>query len=149
MSFSSITAGAHAETKNTHLNSESLKRSSLSTKGGRSETACLLNPSTWIGSINETNWSVIGFDPNQVYLTLQLFDDVQTAQSTQLGLMRFVPIVRFSAESLFKGKWSQKMHKHYCGEKVLTCKCCDGHCGPNNGCNCSSCTLQDVARHSS
>ena len=23
--------------------------------------------------------------------------------------------------------------------QVLSCTCCDGHCGPNNGCNCPSC----------
>ncbi|XP_012936715.1 E3 ubiquitin-protein ligase HERC2 [Aplysia californica] len=33
--------------------------------------------------------------------------------------------------------------KFYCGMKVLTCACCDGHCGPNNGCNCPPCQLLD------
>lgn len=27
--------------------------------------------------------------------------------------------------------------------KVLTCSCCDGHCGPNNGCNCLPCQKLD------
>lgn len=31
----------------------------------------------------------------------------------------------------------------YCGRRVLTCPCCDGHCGPNNGCNCLPCQKLD------
>uniref|UniRef100_T1IYS2 HECT-type E3 ubiquitin transferase n=1 Tax=Strigamia maritima TaxID=126957 RepID=T1IYS2_STRMM len=33
--------------------------------------------------------------------------------------------------------------KFYCGMRVLTCVCCDGCCGPNNGCNCLSCQKLD------
>nr|XP_022328228.1 E3 ubiquitin-protein ligase HERC2-like isoform X2 [Crassostrea virginica] len=33
--------------------------------------------------------------------------------------------------------------KYYCGMKVLTCSCCDGHCGPDNGCNCLPCQKLD------
>ncbi|XP_061183765.1 E3 ubiquitin-protein ligase HERC2-like isoform X1 [Saccostrea echinata] len=33
--------------------------------------------------------------------------------------------------------------KYYCGMKVLSCSCCDGHCGPNNGCNCLPCQKLD------
>ncbi|GFN81530.1 E3 ubiquitin-protein ligase herc2-like, partial [Plakobranchus ocellatus] len=33
--------------------------------------------------------------------------------------------------------------KFYCGMKVLSCACCDGHCGPNNGCNCPPCQQLD------
>lgn len=33
--------------------------------------------------------------------------------------------------------------KYYCGRKVLSCFCCDGHCGPNDGCNCSACQWLD------
>jgi hypothetical protein len=30
--------------------------------------------------------------------------------------------------------------KYYCGGKVgKKCKCCDGNCGPTNGCNCTAC----------
>lgn len=32
---------------------------------------------------------------------------------------------------------------YYCGMKVLTCQCCDGSCGPNNGCNCPPCQQLD------
>ncbi|XP_077868707.1 E3 ubiquitin-protein ligase HERC2-like [Saccoglossus kowalevskii] len=32
---------------------------------------------------------------------------------------------------------------YYCGMRVLSCSCCDGHCGPNNGCNCSPCQKLD------
>ena len=32
---------------------------------------------------------------------------------------------------------------YYCGMKVLTCVCCDGHCGPTNGCNCPPCQRLD------
>ncbi|KAH9523222.1 hypothetical protein Btru_066141 [Bulinus truncatus] len=27
--------------------------------------------------------------------------------------------------------------------KVLSCSCCDGHCGPKNGCNCPPCQQLD------
>ncbi|XP_060607143.1 E3 ubiquitin-protein ligase HERC2-like [Ruditapes philippinarum] len=27
--------------------------------------------------------------------------------------------------------------------KLLTCTCCDGHCGPENGCNCDACAALD------
>ncbi|CAG5129600.1 unnamed protein product, partial [Candidula unifasciata] len=33
--------------------------------------------------------------------------------------------------------------KFYCGMKVLSCACCDGHCGPTNGCNCPGCQQLD------
>nr|XP_034301900.1 E3 ubiquitin-protein ligase HERC2 isoform X4 [Crassostrea gigas] len=33
--------------------------------------------------------------------------------------------------------------KYYCGMKVLSCTCCDGHCGPNNGCSCLHCQKLD------
>ncbi|KAI8508669.1 E3 ubiquitin-protein ligase herc2, partial [Branchiostoma belcheri] len=33
--------------------------------------------------------------------------------------------------------------KYYCGMKVTACSCCDGHCGPNNGCNCPACQRLD------
>lgn len=32
---------------------------------------------------------------------------------------------------------------YYCGRNILTCSCCDGNCGPNNGCNCQSCQKLD------
>lgn len=33
--------------------------------------------------------------------------------------------------------------KFYCGRHILKCSCCDGNCGPNNGCNCESCQKLD------
>lgn len=33
--------------------------------------------------------------------------------------------------------------KFYCGRRILKCMCCDGHCGPRNGCNCESCQKLD------
>ncbi|KAK7097783.1 E3 ubiquitin-protein ligase HERC2-like isoform X3 [Littorina saxatilis] len=33
--------------------------------------------------------------------------------------------------------------QYYCNMKVLTCQCCDGSCGPNNGCNCPPCQQLD------
>lgn len=36
--------------------------------------------------------------------------------------------------------------KYYCGNTADACKtCCDGHCGPDSGCNCRACMLIDVA----
>ncbi|XP_033111225.1 E3 ubiquitin-protein ligase HERC2-like [Anneissia japonica] len=33
--------------------------------------------------------------------------------------------------------------KYYCGLRILTCSCCNGSCGPNNGCNCVPCQKLD------
>ncbi|XP_033632375.1 E3 ubiquitin-protein ligase HERC2-like [Asterias rubens] len=33
--------------------------------------------------------------------------------------------------------------KYYCGMNVLTCGCCEGRCGPTNGCNCPPCQKLD------
>jgi hypothetical protein len=36
--------------------------------------------------------------------------------------------------------------KYYCGGRLETkCSCCDGYCGPDNGCNCLSCMKLDIA----
>ena len=36
--------------------------------------------------------------------------------------------------------------KFYCGMSIEACDsdCCDGNCGPNNGCNCKACMFIDV-----
>ncbi|KAJ8962033.1 hypothetical protein NQ314_005815 [Rhamnusium bicolor] len=34
--------------------------------------------------------------------------------------------------------------KFYCGQRVLTCTCCDGICGPHSGCNCQPCQKLDA-----
>ena len=39
--------------------------------------------------------------------------------------------------------FSGKTGLYYCAMKVLSCSCCDGHCGPNNGCNCPPCQKLD------
>ena len=38
--------------------------------------------------------------------------------------------------------------KYYCGKRldVAYCRCCNGYCGPNAGCNCSACMKLDVKR---
>ena len=38
--------------------------------------------------------------------------------------------------------------KYYCGMTLdgQRCGCCDGYCGPTNGCNCSACMKLDVGR---
>ena len=38
--------------------------------------------------------------------------------------------------------------KFYCGGRLdgPRCVCCDGGCGPSNGCNCSGCMLLDVQK---
>ena len=35
--------------------------------------------------------------------------------------------------------WWHLKHHH----RVLHCICCDGHCGPDNGCNCADCKALD------
>ncbi|GJQ69394.1 HERC2 [Trypoxylus dichotomus] len=37
-----------------------------------------------------------------------------------------------------------ELGKYYCGLRVLTCTCCDGICGPTNGCNCQPCQKLDA-----
>ncbi|KAK9747383.1 Regulator of chromosome condensation (RCC1) repeat [Popillia japonica] len=37
-----------------------------------------------------------------------------------------------------------ELGKYYCGLRVLTCACCDGICGPTNGCNCQPCQKLDA-----
>jgi len=33
----------------------------------------------------------------------------------------------------------------YCGQRVLTCSCCEGRvCGPGSGCNCAACKQLDL-----
>ncbi|XP_072049397.1 uncharacterized protein [Amphiura filiformis] len=39
--------------------------------------------------------------------------------------------------------------KYYCGRRVLSCYCCNGHCGPTNGCNCMDCQKLDEVRFNS
>lgn len=38
--------------------------------------------------------------------------------------------------------------KFYCSGRLdgARCLCCDGRCGPSNGCNCSSCMMLDVQK---
>ncbi|KAF7266968.1 hypothetical protein GWI33_019752 [Rhynchophorus ferrugineus] len=36
--------------------------------------------------------------------------------------------------------------KYYCGQRVLTCTCCDGICGPQSGCNCTPCQKLDAEK---
>ncbi|KAL1491483.1 hypothetical protein ABEB36_012074 [Hypothenemus hampei] len=38
--------------------------------------------------------------------------------------------------------------KFYCGQRVLTCTCCDGICGPQSGCNCHPCQKLDAEKAS-
>ena len=36
--------------------------------------------------------------------------------------------------------------KYYCGGPLETdCMCCNGYCGPDNGCNCKYCMKLDIA----
>jgi len=36
--------------------------------------------------------------------------------------------------------------KYYCGQRLNgSCGCCNGYCGPSDGCNCQSCMQLDVA----
>ncbi|XP_030756884.1 E3 ubiquitin-protein ligase HERC2 [Sitophilus oryzae] len=36
--------------------------------------------------------------------------------------------------------------KYYCSQRVLTCTCCDGICGPQSGCNCTPCQKLDAEK---
>ncbi|KAL0206310.1 hypothetical protein P9112_001617 [Eukaryota sp. TZLM1-RC] len=38
--------------------------------------------------------------------------------------------------------------KYYCGNRSLDCDCCDGECGPRNGCNCTQCMKLDISARS-
>lgn len=39
-----------------------------------------------------------------------------------------------------------KNGKYYCGQRIEgpRCGCCDGYCGPINGCNCDACMMLDI-----
>ena len=37
-----------------------------------------------------------------------------------------------------------KTGKYYCGKKMAKCDCCNGVCGPTNGCNCVGCMSLDI-----
>jgi hypothetical protein len=55
-------------------------------------------------------------------------------------------IVKYNAVVINSAGYIAKMGttgKYYCGRRVLYCSCCDGHCGPTNGCNCESCQQLD------
>lgn len=42
-----------------------------------------------------------------------------------------------------------KSGKYYCGQKLHGfCRCCNGFCGPTNGCNCSECMMLDIKNRS-
>ncbi len=34
--------------------------------------------------------------------------------------------------------------KYYCGGRTIKCACCNGFCGPSNGCNCAACMKLDI-----
>lgn len=34
--------------------------------------------------------------------------------------------------------------KYYCGLRLLSCTCCNGYCGPTDGCNCTACQALDL-----
>lgn len=37
-----------------------------------------------------------------------------------------------------------KTGKYYCGQKMNKCDCCNGECGPSDGCNCVGCMALDI-----
>jgi len=50
---------------------------------------------------------------------------------------------RLNADKI-KSKKSDRNGKFYCGRKIVKCSCCDGHCGPDDGCNCKACIWLDI-----
>ena len=67
---------------------------------------------------------------------------MSTAGSTKDITIHLRIMFLFQANSLYFYV-TGKTGKYYCGMKVLSCACCDGHCGPNNGCNCPPCAALD------
>lgn len=56
-----------------------------------------------------------------------------------------MPDPRYSRNRNGDRVWVGSTGKYYCGRRVLNCRCCDGHCGPTNGCNCPDCMQLDVS----
>ncbi len=60
---------------------------------------------------------------------------------TKTGVALFGPAVNNQGRSAFLGETG----KFYCTAKLdFKCHCCNGSCGPDNGCNCSSCQELDI-----
>ena len=53
------------------------------------------------------------------------------------------PITDFSVNRRGARVQLSEIGKHYCGQRVLQCTCCNGICGPN-GCNCPDCMMLDI-----
>ncbi|XP_021378315.1 E3 ubiquitin-protein ligase HERC2-like isoform X2 [Mizuhopecten yessoensis] len=63
----------------------------------------------------------------------ELVKDGEIAASNNDGLINSAGVLARKGET----------GKYYCGMWGLTCRCCNGHCGPNNGCNCTPCQQLD------
>lgn len=66
---------------------------------------------------------------------------MESLKDTLFGLFKKTPAIDNLADVPAK---RGKTGRFYCGRKVLNCKCCNGHCGPDNGCNCNDCKWLDI-----
>ncbi|XP_052796353.1 E3 ubiquitin-protein ligase HERC2-like isoform X2 [Mya arenaria] len=86
-------------------------------------------------------------DPKWLKTDLQVAFDNEGLSQLWNELVRDGEIVSGSNSGLINsaGVLAKKggTGKYYCGMKLLSCSCCDGHCGPNNGCNCGPCAALD------
>ena len=73
------------------------------------------------------------------------FPKPETASGSSVNSTSEDPVARKQNSS---GRWARlgETGKYYCvGSLETPCDCCDGDCGPGNGCNCRSCMELDVA----
>lgn len=65
------------------------------------------------------------------------------AKEIELGLYYFYCYIRFRLNRKVLYVSGDSGH-YYCNLRVLSCLCCDGICGPQNGCNCGPCQKIDA-----
>jgi len=74
---------------------------------------------------------------------LQTFD--QNVSIPSLDSDKHYNLTESSTNSIGRKARLDKTTKYYCGAKLNgSCQCCNGYCGPSDGCNCGPCMLLDV-----
>ena len=71
-----------------------------------------------------------------------------------MNCLSVCPLSAVGADALILSYCAGDNGHFYCGQRPLTCSCCQDHvCGPTSGCNCSACKqldaeAADVKQHS-
>eukprot|EP01017_Pseudomicrothorax_dubius_P009869 TRINITY_DN13446_c0_g1_i1.p1 TRINITY_DN13446_c0_g1~~TRINITY_DN13446_c0_g1_i1.p1 ORF type:complete len:276 (+),score=8.42 TRINITY_DN13446_c0_g1_i1:104-931(+) len=87
-------------------------------------------------------------DMMRTHLSTNHFDEVWTALTQKPKVENqagFQDLHKSYINSSGKKAVRGETGKFYCGQKTdVPCTCCDGNCGPTNGCNCTPCMMLDV-----